>query len=123
MVDLLRGNTAAQKKLQYYIDNFEPLTTTAINAAELFKGAYMARDQQVEVGRVRGVLQRLELLDMSMTACESFGKLVQQQRAQGHPIGDLDTLIASTALTLRQILLTKNKSHFEKIPGLAIETW
>ncbi len=42
---------------------------------------------------------------------------------KGEPIGDLDTLIASIALTNRQILVTKNKAHFEKIPGLVVESY
>ena len=123
LIDLLRGSPAAEKKLQYYSDKYEPLTTTPISAAELFKGAYGASDRRAEVAKARGVLEYLELLEMPVSVCEEYGKLINDQRAKGYLIGDLDTLIGSTALIHRQILITRNKTHFEKIPGLIVETW
>ncbi len=69
------------------------------------------------------MLEYLELLDLPLPVCEQYGKLVNELRSKGFPIGDLDTLIGSTALIHRQILLTRNKAHFEKIPGLVVETW
>ncbi len=120
---MLRGSPAAQKKLQYYTDKYEPLTTTPINAAELFKGAYRARDRRAEVAKARDVLEYLELLQMPVSVCEEYGKLINGQRSKGFPIGALDTMIGSTALIQRQILITRNKAHFEKTPGLIVETW
>jgi predicted nucleic acid-binding protein len=37
------------------------------------------------------------------------------------PIGDLDAMIASFALTHNEPPLTVNKKHFEKVPGLIVE--
>jgi tRNA(fMet)-specific endonuclease VapC len=123
LIDLLRGSPAAEKKLQYYTDKYEPLTTTPISAAELFKGAYGARDRRAEVTKARDVLEYLELLEMPIPVCEEYGKLVNDQRSKGSPIGDLDTLTGSTALIHRQILIIRNKTHFERIPGLEVDTW
>jgi tRNA(fMet)-specific endonuclease VapC len=39
------------------------------------------------------------------------------------PIGESDLLIASIALANKQALITKNKKHFERIPGLQVEGW
>ncbi len=123
LIDLLRGSPAAEKKLQYYTEKYEPLTTTPISAAELFKGAYRARDRRSEVAKARDVLEYLELLDLPLQVCEQYGRLINELRSKGFSIGDLDTLIGSTALMHRQILLTRNKAHFERIPGLVVETW
>ncbi|HEY4823048.1 MAG TPA: type II toxin-antitoxin system VapC family toxin [Candidatus Bathyarchaeia archaeon] len=123
LIDLLRENPAAEKKFQYYTENYEPLTTTPINAAELFKGAYSAKEKRSEVGKARGILEYLELLDMSIPVCETYGRLVSELRSKGAPIGDLDTLIASTAIVHRQILVTRNKGHFDRVPGLVVESW
>ncbi|MEM3065005.1 MAG: type II toxin-antitoxin system VapC family toxin, partial [Candidatus Nitrosotenuis sp.] len=38
-------------------------------------------------------------------------------------IGDRDLFISSISLANRQVLLTKNKKHFERVPGLRVETW
>lgn len=122
LVDLLRGSPAAEKRLQFYVDSYEPLATTPISAAELFKGAYASRSR-TEAAKVKSILEYLELLPMPVSACENYGRLINELRSKGSPIGDLDLLIASTAMTHRQILLTRNKKHFEKIPGLIVETW
>ena len=123
MIDLVRGSPAAEKKLEYYTENYEPLTTTAISAAELFKGAYRAKERKGELAKARSILEYLELLELSVPACETYGRLMNELRSRGMLIGDLDVLIASTAITHRQILVTRNKAHFEKIPGLIVESW
>ncbi len=76
-----------------------------------------------EVAKAKAILEYLELLDMSIPVCERYGRLVNELRTRGSPIGDLDTLIASAAIIHRQILVTRNKAHFEKIPGLVVESW
>ncbi len=123
IIDFLRGSPAAEKRLRYYEERYEPLTTTPVNAAELFDGAFSPRGKKGEVAKVRGMLERLEILGMSTAVCEKYGKLVNELRSKGVPIGDLDTLIASTALTHRQILVTRDKGHFEKVTGLVVESW
>jgi tRNA(fMet)-specific endonuclease VapC len=122
-VDLVRRRPDAEEKLRQYLENGDPLTTTPIGAAELFEGVLSAKSRKGDYERVDGLLRHLELLEFSLTVCEKYGRLVNELRTRGSPIGDLDTLIASAAITHRQILLTRNKTHFEKIPGLAVESW
>ena len=122
LIDFLRGDPAAEKKAQYYLDHDEFLTTTPITAAELFEGAYSSK-KKTEHERVRNLLEHLELLELSVDVCERYGRIFNMLARKGEPIGDLDTLIGSTALTNRQILVTKNKAHFEKIPGLVVESY
>ncbi len=123
LIDLLRESPAAEKLLRYYEERYEPLTTTWVNAAELFDGVFSPRGRKGEIGKVRGMLERLEVLEMSTEVCEKYGRLVNELRSKGVPIGDLDTLIASTAMTHRQIMVTRNKGHFEKVAGLVVESW
>ncbi len=117
LIDLLRESPAAEKLLRYYEEKYEPLTTTPVNAAELFDGAFSPRGKRGEVAKVRGMLERLEVLEMSTAVCEKYGRLVNELRSKGVSIGDVDTLIASAATTHGQILVTRDKSHFEKVPG------
>ena len=123
LVDLVRGSPAAEKKLQYYLDRNEPLTTTAISAAELYEGAYSIRGGKGDLDEVRSTLEHLELLELSLQVCERYGKLTNGLSSRGLPIGDLDIIIASAAIVHRQILLTKNKKHFDRILGLVAESW
>ena len=40
-----------------------------------------------------------------------------------NPIGESDILIASIALANKQTVITRNKRHFERVPGLQVEGW
>jgi len=44
-------------------------------------------------------------------------------RNKGSPIADFDLLIASVAVAHGQSILTRNKKHFEKVPGLIVDSW
>ena len=123
LVDLVRAKPEAEKKLLHFLESDERITTTPVNAAELYDGAYSTKSRRTQVEKVGGLLEHLELLEVSLVVCEKYGRLVNELKARGSPIGDLDTLVASTALVHRQILLTRNKAHFEKVPGLVVETW
>ena len=123
LVDLVRAKPEAERKLLHYLEGDERITTTPVNAAELFDGAYSTRSRRTEAERVGGLLEHLELLELSLAVCEKYGRLVNDLKAKGSPIGDLDTLVASTAIVHRQVLLTRNKAHFERVPGLVVETW
>jgi tRNA(fMet)-specific endonuclease VapC len=123
LVDLIRRNPSAEKKLQYFRDGGEPLTTTAISAAELFEGAYSTKAKRGDLEQVKSTLEHMELLELSLAVCERYGKLANELGSRGLPIGDLDVIIASAAIVHRQILLTKNKKHFDRIPELVAESW
>jgi len=64
-----------------------------------------------------------EVLPLTTTIVERFGvvrgALTPHQRRQ---IGDMDLLIAATALTHGLTLLTRNISDFQLVPGLSIYT-
>jgi tRNA(fMet)-specific endonuclease VapC len=123
LIDLVRRQPEAEEKLREYLENGDPLTTTPISAAEAYEGVFSPKSRKGEFERIDGLLRHLELLDVSLAVCEKYGRLMNELHAQGVPVGDLDTLIASTAIIHRQILLTRNTAHFEKVPGLVVETW
>jgi len=52
-----------------------------------------------------------------------FGKLVAQLHKRGIPIGALDTFIASIVLENREVLITKNKTDFEQVARLKVESY
>jgi len=122
LIALIRRDPAAEKKLEEYFATETKLSTTPITACELFKGAYETRKNE-NIAKVRKILTLLEILDFSVDACERYGRLVNELYLKGSPIGDLDTMIASIALTHAEPLLTSDKEHFEKVPGLITESW
>ena len=123
LIALLRRDLLAEKKLAGYVSDDVKLSTTFINVCELFKGAYRSKRRAVEVEKVKSVLSFMEVLDFSIDACERFGKLVNELPLLNYPVGDMDTLIACLALSHGEPVLTSNRKHFERIPGLLVETW
>jgi tRNA(fMet)-specific endonuclease VapC len=101
----------------------EEVCTTPITACELYAGAFKSRTKETEAKKVKDLLLRMEILDFSVHACERFGKIRSQLEAAGTPIGDLDIMIGSIALAHNQGVLTRDVEHFEKIPGLIVDTW
>src|SRR5205807_6771909 len=89
----------------------------------LVEGAYSTKGRRGEVEVVRATLEHLELLELSIPVCEKYGRLTNELGSKGSPIGDLDSLIASTAIVHRQVLLTKNKKPLYRVPGLVTESW
>lgn len=57
--------------------------------------------------------------EIVVRASEVYGAL----HKRGALIEDADILIASTALVHGLALVTENASHFERIPGLIVESW
>lgn len=44
-------------------------------------------------------------------------------RTQGTPIGPYDVLLAGTALANGLVMVTANRSEFDRVIGLAVEDW
>ncbi|NJD53134.1 MAG: type II toxin-antitoxin system VapC family toxin [Candidatus Methanoperedens sp.] len=123
IIDLLRRKPAAERKLEELTADGDKLNTTPLNASELYKGAYNSSRPIEEAKKVRHLLDTLDILEFSIAASETFGKLSIELQRKGNDIGDFDLLIASIALTHGEPLLTKNAKHFSKVPGLAIESY
>jgi len=123
IVALIRRDPKAEKRLEDYVASEAKLSTTPIAACELFKGAYRSKRRDTEVRKIKEMLTHLEILSFSIEACERYGKLVNDLQLKGTPIGDLDAMIASIALTYNEPILTSDMKHFEKVPSLVVETW
>ncbi|MBI5651377.1 MAG: hypothetical protein HZC40_13190 [Chloroflexi bacterium] len=52
-----------------------------------------------------------------------FGALKAQLERASNPVSDLDLQIASIAVENGASLVTHNRQHFERIPGLMLEDW
>jgi predicted nucleic acid-binding protein len=48
---------------------------------------------------------------------------VNEKPLRGSPIGDLDAVIDSIALTHNEPEATSKRRHFERVPWLLVEVW
>jgi tRNA(fMet)-specific endonuclease VapC len=95
---------------------------SAVSVAELYEGAYHARDPRASERKLRDFLLGLSRLGIDEEICKTFGRERGRLRAARKMIGDFDLLIAATALQRGLTLLTNNRRHFERIEGLRIES-
>lgn len=121
IADLDRGKADAIAKLDELESRNETVYTTAINVAELFHGANNARDSERAVADITAILDKFHILSLDYDSAKTWGALAEKLKS--NPVGELDLFIASIALANKQVLITRNKKHFERIPGLKVECW
>lgn len=127
LVDLQRQHTdfgrRAARRLVELAAQGELIATSRMNAAELYVGVELAEDRRRELNSVHRVLSDLEILPFDDCAAWIFARSTAHLRRIGRPAGDMDVLIAATALAHNHRLITRNPAHFANIPHLQVEAY
>jgi len=98
------------------------LSSTAINAFELYYGAHKSKQSAKTLQATKNLLDRLVLFPLTLRSAQRAGHIYAELELKGNPIGLRDTFIASIALTRRCSIATKNTVHFEKVKDLTVIT-
>jgi predicted nucleic acid-binding protein len=61
-----------------------------------------------------------EIVDLTRTIAGTAAGLYTELEAKGEPIPNEDLLIAATSLERGYALLTGNRAHFRRVPGLVL---
>jgi len=127
LIDLARRGgkrrERAFEKLQELVRQGESLATTRFNVAELLVGVERSANRRREQQAVRTVLGGLAVLEFDDTAAKFFAHITAHLYALGKPAGDMDVLIAATAMSAGHSLITRDLSHFCNVPQLLVETY
>jgi len=118
IVDLMRRDRGALQRYSGFEKQKISLSTSAITAMELFKGAYVSGNTSSLV-KVRTILELFTILPVDETIYEAFGRISASLFITGNPIGDFDEVIAAIALCNDGEIITRDR-HFEKIPHLRV---
>jgi tRNA(fMet)-specific endonuclease VapC len=73
-----------------------------------------------------GVKQFLRIvrgLPWDADAADAYADIRHQLVSTGRPIGEMDLMIAAHSLAAGAVLVTNNKRHYERIPGLVLANW
>jgi len=98
------------------------LTTTTINAFELYHGAHKSREREHNLLATKNLLNRLIILPLELESAETAGRIYTELETKGQTIGLRDALIGAITLTKGYTIITRNVEHFQKIPGLTVIT-
>ena len=106
------------------LDELAPdgLGLSIVSLAELYEGLIHSQRPEADERILQGFLSGVEVVNLDEETCRIFAGERARLRSAGMLIGDMDLLIASTALRHGLTLLTNNRRHFERIEGLAIES-
>ena len=105
-----------------FVQHAEQLCVSVMTAAELRFGAVKAGKANL-VSLVEAYLARVTILDWADSATFHYARIRAKLEGLGTPIGNMDLLIASHALTEQATLVTNNVKHFAAVPGLKVEQW
>jgi predicted nucleic acid-binding protein len=110
-------------KLQELRSRGETLAVSRFTWAELYVGVSRAEDPAAEETGLRRAMEALGVLEFDDRAARLFGSLTARLSREGRFPGDLDVLIAATALSAGHLVLTRDTDHFSRVPGLVVETY
>jgi tRNA(fMet)-specific endonuclease VapC len=98
------------------------LGISIISLAELYEGVFNSRDPDGDGQDLADFLRGVTVLGIDADIAQLFGRERGRLRTAGMMIGDFDLLIGATAVHNNLTLLTNNRSHFERIDGLRMES-
>jgi predicted nucleic acid-binding protein len=115
LIDALRGRAPAAERIDLELSG-GALATTAISAFELRSGIRSARAS----AQVEQLLAALAIIPLDAEAAAEAAAVRLRLEGEGTPIGMADYLIAGICLARSAVLLTRNRAHFERVPGLTL---
>jgi predicted nucleic acid-binding protein len=118
IIDCLYGRIDAVETLVEL--SADGLAVSLMTYGELYQGAYYARAPQHALRGLRTFLRGKRLLPLDRAIVERFGILRGDLQRRGLTIGDMDLLIAATALHHDLTLVSRNLRHFSRIADLRL---
>jgi tRNA(fMet)-specific endonuclease VapC len=117
---VLRNHGNAAAHLTSHLPSEVCIST--ITLSELRFGAEKRKSKKLHA-LIDTFVAAVEPLPFDSAAATSFGRVRAALESKGRPIGLLDALIASHALSLQLTLVTNNARHFNGVPGLRTVNW
>lgn len=101
----------------------EVVYLSSITVAELGYGANKGKWRKANVALLERFILDFTVAAFDEDAAKVCGPLRAALERKGKPIGPLDTLIASHAVSLGATLVTHNVREFSRVPALHIKNW
>lgn len=119
VVDIEREIEDTVSLVQHLILTNHTVLMSTVVASEIFAGTYLRQDHKKATGKAKELFSCFQIIPLDMDIAEAIGKISAYLITNGLPIEYQDVAIAATFVREKgDWLLTKNKKHFAKIPGL-----
>ena len=117
---LIRGDHETVTKK--FSELYDSCAISSITAAELQYGARKRNNKQL-TQKVKAFCDLVEIIPWDEDAAKAYAKLRVELETSGTPIGNMDMLIAASALARKAVLVTNNTEHFSRIKDLKLNNW
>ena len=99
------------------------LEISTVVLAELLFGATRHERAEAIRNEVSDFASLLSVIAWDEPAAEHYGVIRADLEKSGTPIGAMDMMIAAHARSRGATLVSNNRRHFDKVPGLLITNW
>jgi tRNA(fMet)-specific endonuclease VapC len=123
LIQFLRNDEDAKEKISRLLESYQLLSTSSINVAELYFGAYLSENKEENINAVNKLLSKLVIYPFDIIDGKIYGEIRASLKRKGELINELDIFIASIAIEKDITLITRNIKHYEKVHKVQVETW
>lgn len=119
-IELLRGN---KKIIERRGEYDAEVGISFMTVAELYYGAESSSRKVENTGLIQQFFLTVTVIHTDYEILRRFGVLKAALKKESTLIPDADLLIAATALSRAEMLVTGNIRHFGRVPGLVTGNW
>ncbi len=101
----------------------DQICLSIVTYAELKYGAERSSSKKMNHEIIDEFAARLNMLLWDEEAANHYAEIRYYLEKKGTPIGNMDLMIASHALSRGYKLVTNNQKEFNRVPGLKVENW
>ena len=120
VIAFFNGSKAVLERIHSEIDR---IALSTLVVAELDYGAKASQKAEENLEKLHRFVDIVRVVPFDLECAKIFGTIKSKLRKMGRPTGEVDALIAATAMSNKAVLVTGNRKHFENIKGLKVEIW
>ena len=120
VIAFFNGSKAVLERVHSEIDR---IALNTLVVAELDYGAKASQKAEENLEKLYRFVDIVRVVPFDLECAKIFGTIKSKLRKMGKPTGEVDALIAATAMSNKAVLVTGNRKHFENIKGLKVEVW
>jgi len=118
----LKNHENVVRKIKQIIEKESSLGITIITHYEILSGLKFKHSEKFLKSYI-SFTQEINIYPLTEKSIEISSDIYATLRKKGNPLDDMDLLIAGIAIEGKQVLVTGNSSHFNRIKVLKIEDW